>query len=196
MLSVRRRGNDPSDHFLTLLHLEFACSFNDDPVIAHKLPDTPVPHIDANLFKFFGHPWVAIAAQTQLSVLDRNRTAPPLSPVDGDRHIVAPGATGVWAGWDLNVAFWADGVWMRLVPPPGWTAWSIADAAHTVWNGTAWAAVGGSGGVSFPDAAFEVYDDGDPTKKAMLNLSGISAATTRTFTLPNISSELAILAGT
>ena len=134
-------------------------------------------------------------AMVQLSVLDRNRTAPPLSPVDGDRHIVAPAATGVWAGWDLNVAFWVDGVWMRLVPRPGWTAWSIADAAHTVWTGTAWVTVGGTGGVSFSDAAFEVYDDGDPTKKAMFSLSGISAATTRTFMLPNTSSELAILAG-
>ena len=135
-------------------------------------------------------------AMVQLSVLDRNRTAPPLSPVDGDRHIVASGATGLWAGWDLSVAFWVDGVWMRLVPRPGWTAWNIADAAHTVWNGTAWVTVGGSGGLSFSDAAFEVYNDGDPTKKAMFSLSGISAATTRTFTLPNTSSELAILAGT
>ena len=138
-------------------------------------------------------------AMVQLSVLDRNRTAPPVAPVDGDRHIVAPAATGLWAGWDLNVAFWVDGVWMRLVPRPGWTAWSIADAAHTVWNGTAWVSVGGSGGsgaVSFSDALFEVYDDSDPTKKAMFSLSGIATATTRTFTLPNTSSELAILAST
>lgn len=138
-------------------------------------------------------------AMVQLSVLDQNRTAPPASPVDGDRHIVASGATGLWAGWDLNVAYWVDGVWMRLVPRPGWTAWSIADAAHKVWNGSAWESVGGSGGSgdgSFSDAAFEVYDDGDPTKKAVFSLSGIATATTRTFTLPNTSSELAILAGT
>ena len=61
-------------------------------------------------------------AMVQLSVLDRNRPVPPASPVDGDRHIVASGATGLWAGWDLNVAFWVDGVWMRLVPRPGWLA--------------------------------------------------------------------------
>ena len=30
----------------------------------------------------------------QLAVLDRHRTAPPADPADGDRHIVAPGATG------------------------------------------------------------------------------------------------------
>lgn len=46
----------------------------------------------------------------QLSVKDRDLTAPPPSPADGDRYIVASGATGAWAGWDLNVAFWADGV--------------------------------------------------------------------------------------
>ena len=40
----------------------------------------------------------------QLAVLDRDLTAPPGSPADGDRYIVASGATGDWAGWDLNVA--------------------------------------------------------------------------------------------
>ena len=34
----------------------------------------------------------------QLAVLDRHLTAPPASPADGDRHIVASGATGAWAG--------------------------------------------------------------------------------------------------
>jgi len=28
LLSVRRRENDPPDHFLTFLHFEFVCSFN------------------------------------------------------------------------------------------------------------------------------------------------------------------------
>ena len=32
----------------------------------------------------------------QLSVLDDTRTAPPASPADGDRHLVASGATGLW----------------------------------------------------------------------------------------------------
>ena len=50
----------------------------------------------------------------QLSVLDRDLTAPPGSPADGDRYIVASGATGDWAGWDLNVALWTDGAWLRL----------------------------------------------------------------------------------
>ncbi|MDZ4120219.1 DUF2793 domain-containing protein [Phaeovulum sp.] len=133
-------------------------------------------------------------AMVQLSVLDRTRTTPPASPTDGDRHIVASGATGLWAGWDLNVAFWIDGVWMRLVPCPGWLAWIADEAVFVVWNGSAWDSVGVPQDV--PDAVFSLVNNADPTRRAMFSLSGISTGTTRTFTLPNTSSELAILAGT
>ncbi|QRZ15597.1 DUF2793 domain-containing protein [Paracoccus methylovorus] len=133
-------------------------------------------------------------AMVQLSVLDRTRSTPPVSPTDGDRHIVASGAAGLWAGWDLNVAFWVDGVWMRLVPRPGWLAWIADEAVFAVWNGATWDPVGEPVDVS--DAVFSLVNDADPTKKALFSLSGISTGTTRTFTLPNTSSELAILAGT
>jgi hypothetical protein len=133
-------------------------------------------------------------AMVQLSVLDRSRTAPPASPADGDRHIVASGATGLWAGWDLNVALWVDGVWMRLVPRPGWLAWIADEAAFVVWDGSAWDPVGVPQDVS--DAIFSLVNAIDPTKRAVFSLSGISTATTRNFILPNTSSELAILAGT
>ena len=133
-------------------------------------------------------------AVVQLSVLDRDLTAPPATPVDGDRYIVASGATGLWAGWDLNLTTWVDGVWMRLVPHPGWMAWIADEATFFVWNGSAWQSVGVPQDLS--DAVFSVVNDVDPTKRALFSLSGISTATTRTFTLPNTSSELAILAGT
>ncbi|OYW62602.1 MAG: hypothetical protein B7Z31_00415, partial [Rhodobacterales bacterium 12-65-15] len=118
----------------------------------------------------------------------------PASPTDGDRHLVASGATGLWAGWDLNVAFWVDGVWLRLVPRPGWLVWIAAEQVFLVWNGTVWESVGVPQDVS--DAIFSLVNDADPTKKALFSLSGITTGTTRTFTLPNTSSELAILAGT
>ena len=44
----------------------------------------------------------------QLAVLDRDRTSPPASPAGGVRYIVASGATGDWAGWNLSVALWSD----------------------------------------------------------------------------------------
>ena len=133
-------------------------------------------------------------AMVQLSVMDRDLMAPPASPADGDRYIVASGATGLWAGWDLNVTTWVDGVWMRLVPRPGWLAWIADEATFFMWNGSAWQSVGVPQDVS--DAIFSLVNDVDPTKRALFSLSGISTATTRTFTLPNTSSELAILAGT
>ena len=133
-------------------------------------------------------------AVVQLSVLDRDLTAPPALPADGDRYIVAPAATGLWAGWDLNVTTWVDGVWMRLIPRSGWLAWIADEATVAVWTGTIWKVVGVPQDVS--DAVFSLVNDVDPTKRALFSLSGISTATTRTFTLPNTSSELAILAGT
>ncbi len=133
-------------------------------------------------------------AMVQLSALDRTRTTPPASPADGDRHLVASGATGLWAGWDMNIAFWVDGVWMRLVPRQGWLVWIAAEQVFLVWNGTVWEPVGVPQDVS--DAIFSLVNDADPTKKALFSLSGITTGTTRTFILPNTSSELAILAGT
>ena len=132
-------------------------------------------------------------AVVQLSVLDRDLTAPPASPADGDRYIVASGAIGLWVGWDLNVTTWLDGVWMRLVPRPGWLVWIADEGVCVVWTGTLWKLVGVPQDVS--DAIFSLVNDADPSKRALFSLSGITTATTRTFTLPNTSSELAILAG-
>ena len=74
----------------------------------------------------------------QLSVLDRDLTAPPGSPADGDRYIVASGGTGDWAGWDLNVALFTDGAWLRLPPRTGWRAWVEDEDLLLVYDGAAW----------------------------------------------------------
>jgi hypothetical protein len=42
---------------------EFAFPFNDNPVLSHQPPNTPVPHIKPSFLQFFGHPWAAVAAQ-------------------------------------------------------------------------------------------------------------------------------------
>ena len=130
----------------------------------------------------------------QLSVLDRDLTAPPGSPADGDRFLVASSATGDWAGWDLNIALWTDGAWLRLPPRTGWRTWVEDESLLLVWTGAAWEVVGEPSDIS--DAVFSLVNDADPTKKAVFSLSGISTGTTRSYTLPNTSSELAILAGT
>ncbi len=74
----------------------------------------------------------------QLSVKGRDLTAPPGSPADGDRYIVASGATGDWAGWDLNVALWTDGAWLHLPPRTGWRAWVENEGLLLVYDGAGW----------------------------------------------------------
>ena len=129
----------------------------------------------------------------QLAVLDRHLTAPPASPADGERYIVAAGGTGAWAGWDLNVAYRVDGAWMRLVPRPGWQAWVADEATFLAWSGSDWSAAGLP--AFFSDAVFELAHDADPTRRAVFDLAAIAAGATRAFALPNFSTVLAGLSG-
>jgi len=84
----------------------------------------------------------------QIGVLDTDRTTPPSSPAEGDRHIVASGATGAWTGHAKAVAVREDGAWRFLVPQLGWCAWSDADGVLLVYDGTAWTEVTSSGSMS------------------------------------------------
>ena len=77
----------------------------------------------------------------QLSVKDRDLTAAPASPAEGDRYIVATGATGAWVGWDGDVALFSGGAWVRLNPRPGWRVWIEDEAVLLVFDGTSWIGV-------------------------------------------------------
>ena len=97
----------------------------------------------------------------QLSVRDRDPTAPPDSPADGDRYIAAAGATGDWAGWDLNVALWTDGAWLRLPPRSGWRVWVEDESLLLVWDGAAWVPAG----VTDPAPQLGVNTSADATNR-------------------------------
>ncbi len=77
----------------------------------------------------------------QMAVIDRDLAAPPVSPTDGDRYIVGAGATDDWAGWDLSVVLFVDGVWTRLAPRPGWRVWIEDEGVLLVWDGAAWVSI-------------------------------------------------------
>lgn len=91
-------------------------------------------------------------AVIQIGVRDTDRTSPPPTPAEGDRHIVATGATGAWTGQADAVAVYEDGAWRFLVPKLGWCAWSEADAALLVYDGATWTDVVSGGGGSMPDS--------------------------------------------
>jgi hypothetical protein len=59
-----------------------------------------------------------------------------------------------------------------------------------------WAAPPGAGGSTFLDGSFRVQNTADATKQFALDASGISASTTRTWTVPNVSGTFVGLATT
>ncbi|MEX2482539.1 MAG: DUF2793 domain-containing protein [Gammaproteobacteria bacterium] len=77
-------------------------------------------------------------AMVQLSAKDRHLTSPPGSPSDGDRYIPASGATGDWQDWDLNIAWYVDGVWTKLVPRGGWIAYVEDESLALIHDGSNW----------------------------------------------------------
>ncbi|MFD1333826.1 DUF2793 domain-containing protein, partial [Methylopila musalis] len=82
-------------------------------------------------------------ALVQCGVLDRTRTEPPAAPEEGDRHIVAAGATGLWAGQDGRLAARLDGVWVFIAPKPGWLAYVAAENALLAFVGGVWVGAAG-----------------------------------------------------
>jgi hypothetical protein len=74
----------------------------------------------------------------QPAVMDRDRTVPPEAPSEGDRHLVAVGAEGGWAGHDNEIALFETGVWIFHVPRPGWRVEVLADGGAAVFDGAGW----------------------------------------------------------
>ena len=87
----------------------------------------------------------ALDLVVQLSALSFDDAVPPGAPEEGDVYVPASGASGDWAGQDLNVAIYRDGMWQFTVPLVGWRAWDIAGARLRVWDGAAWVVPVGAG---------------------------------------------------
>ena len=90
----------------------------------------------------------ALDALVQLAVLDRDLAAPPVTPIDGARYIVAAGATGPWAGQALKIAAFQDLAWTFFTALEGWIAWIADEDIAVAWNGSAWIALASGGGGS------------------------------------------------
>ncbi len=81
-------------------------------------------------------------AVVQLAVLDSTLTAPPGSPGEGERYLVATGASDAWEDHDGEVAAFVDGAWLFLMPGEGWIAFDIEGEAVLVRHDGDWVAIG------------------------------------------------------
>ena len=76
----------------------------------------------------------------QLAVLNRNLSGAPALPAIGDRHIVAAGAVGAWAGQVGKIALYTVTGWQFFAPLAGWQAHVLAEGVTVVFSGLVWAA--------------------------------------------------------
>ncbi|WP_179378101.1 DUF2793 domain-containing protein [Jannaschia marina] len=81
----------------------------------------------------------ALDALVQPVVFDIDRTTPPTLPDEGDRHIVAAGASGEWTGQDGSIAVREGDAWQFYAPAEGWRAHVRALDAELVFDGSDWA---------------------------------------------------------
>lgn len=107
----------------------------------------------------------ALDAIVQLAVQDKDLSAPPGSPAEGDRYIVGASPSGAWAGHATHVAAWQDGAWAFYVPVAGWLAWVDDESQSYLFSGGGWIAAPGGGGASLvPKGAWSsvaTYSTGD-----------------------------------
>ncbi|HWK79582.1 MAG TPA: DUF2793 domain-containing protein, partial [Thermomicrobiales bacterium] len=80
----------------------------------------------------------ALDALVQLAVKERNRTAPPASPTEGDRFLVGAGSTGAFTDQEGRVALFDLGSWRFFTPSPGWLAYVEAEDLFVVFDGDEW----------------------------------------------------------
>jgi hypothetical protein len=87
----------------------------------------------------------------QAAVTSKTLTAPPGSPVNGDRYIIAASPTGAWAGQAKSIAVWTtdnpatpSGLWEFYAPKTGWLVYNAADTTFYYYSGTAWVSLGTS----------------------------------------------------
>ena len=77
-------------------------------------------------------------ALVQMSVKTRGLQAPPEEAVDGDRYLVPPGASGLWAPHVGKLAFHIGNGWEFAAPNEGWSSWVEDEDLFLIYDGSAW----------------------------------------------------------
>ena len=105
--------------------------------LPHILPSQAQKHVTHN------EALRLLDVTVQLTVLQRTLASPPVSPVLGDRYIVAAAPSGAWTGYPQNIALWNGTAWEIFAALQGWRAYVVAEAAMVVFDGAGWSTVVG-----------------------------------------------------
>lgn len=140
-----------SNYFTKLIlpqndQLKIACTwnFNLEDWILETTPNLNLPYIAAaQAQKHVTHNEAiqSLDALVQLSVIDRDLSAPPVSNTEGDRYIVASTASGSWLGKEGYIAVWQSGAWAFHQPQIGWICWISDENSALGWDGLTWNAI-------------------------------------------------------
>ncbi|AIF51996.1 DUF2793 domain-containing protein [Pelosinus sp. UFO1] len=72
------------------------------------------------------------------TVKDKDMTAPPASPLEGDAYIIPSSSTGVWAGKDGQIAQFIGGAWDYYIPRQGWLLYVIDEDKYYKRGSSTW----------------------------------------------------------
>lgn len=111
----------------------------------------------------------------QLSVIDKDLSAPPGPPTKGDRYIVGASATGDWTGKEDQVAAYDGDGWLFFAPADGWLCWVNDEAKAYRYASSSWSILGADPVITSPaGATLEMGIN----EEELTGLSGASVATT------------------
>ncbi|WP_426117417.1 DUF2793 domain-containing protein [Massilia sp. PWRC2] len=77
-------------------------------------------------------------AVLQLSVKSRGQGTPPAAPANGDRYIVAAGASGAWVGKSGQIAVRIEAAWSFIAPKIGWTCFIEDESVLSAYKASGW----------------------------------------------------------
>src|SRR5665213_882893 len=99
------------------------------PLLAAAQAQKHVTHNDARL---------QLDALLFARFLDRDLTAPPSSPADGDTYLMKATASGTWTGQSGKIAYASSGAWRFAAPFTGLAAYVVDESKLIVFTGSTW----------------------------------------------------------
>ncbi|ARB06122.1 ribonuclease III [Dinoroseobacter phage vB_DshS-R5C] len=104
-------------------------------------PNFSIPEIQSNQAQKHvtaNEAFTVIDAAMDRTVVSAAVSTPPGSPSEGDKYIVASGATGDWSGNVGSVACYIDATWIFFTPKEGWEYYDLNTSTMLRYTGSAW----------------------------------------------------------